>query len=402
MINSTACRKKKAPPLSRASKKTPAPRTRKIAAAPITQTQYSDSDTEASSPSRSIGGFDNAHAIAALLADQLDVTGVVDPRQQFESPALSNLDIIGIDEFLHGGVPPCVLTDDSEEEDGMDANFEDAEKDLGMKHRLVNTRTLPSVPVLYGLNREICGQSESSEKTSKCVFAWHSLICSTTNRKAFTDPKGLLPGEKVGLGLYRPSAFTASTSDCKAYDTKFLGEAFAFLSTYATANIMKKAITFYNAHLRAEYRIRMMAAGNPSAANGDAKVGQNSDVKKYLNAALGKRASQAMERCDDLHSAVDTHITDVEIHRKCFLVALAEGVTLFTHRLSVPQFFIQRCFILYSNPNRRAKWRGWMPSTASTLLRPFALRSKMFVAEMNTTVNGWFSDLFVRLRNLVR
>jgi len=79
-------------------------------------------------------------------------------------------------------------------------------------------------------------------------------------------------------------------------------------------------ITFYNAHLREEYRIHMHAAGNPSEANGQAKVGKNSNVKKFLSALLGKRVSLAMEWCDDLHAAIDTHITDHEIHRMLKLV----------------------------------------------------------------------------------
>jgi len=150
------------------------------------------------------------------------------------------------------------------------------------------------------------------------MFAWHVLICDHHDRMvACVDPEEVTdPNEKFGLALYYPSAFTADTADCNAYDTEFLGNVFAFLSMHGTANLMKKAIIFYNAHLRAEHRIRMQHAGNKSAVLGLAKLGNNSDIKRQVTAALGRTAVRAMELCIDLHSSVDSHITDDEVHRK--------------------------------------------------------------------------------------
>lgn len=320
------------------------------------------------------------------LLHQLDVSGEIHYDNVYSEGRTPLMSPPADVEEMITNLPPFVGGEDSDDED--ESNLQRAQKDNGMKDRLVNTRTLPSVPKLYGLSREVCGQSESSEKTSKCVFAWHVLFCCINKRPfSYVDPDTASPNQKFGLGLYRPAAFSPNTADCKAYDTKFLGEAFAFLNTYATANIMKKAITFYNAHLRAEYRIRMRAANNPSEANGEAKVGQNSDVKKYLSSALGKRASLAMERCEDLHAAVDTHITDQEIHSKprAVIHSCAPLLTISNRHFVFPT---QPCSSLFSVPCRPGKSHAWKPSTESTLLPPFVPPNRTFAVETSTTVSS--------------
>jgi len=189
------------------------------------------------------------------------------------------------------------VDDDSDDEETNADLLEQARRHTKAKKKLVQVRKLPAFDKLYGLNRVVCGQTIQSEKTSKCMFPWHILICDHYDRElTYVDPATATPNKKFGLSLYFQSAFTESTADSKAYDTEFLGKAFAFLSMHGTTNLMKKAITFYIAHLRAEHRIRMQYAGNRSAALGDAKLGNNQDIGKQLQSALGKTTMHAMDQ----------------------------------------------------------------------------------------------------------
>jgi hypothetical protein len=56
----------------------------------------------------------------------------------------------------------------------------------------------------------------------------------------------------------------------------------------------------------------MHAAGHPCPVLGDPEVGKNEEVKKILADAICKSATQAMDNCEDLHTAVDNFITEVE------------------------------------------------------------------------------------------
>jgi len=207
--------------------------------------------------------------------------------------------------------------------DSIDNGLDDAtvvDVDL-VKKNLRKAKTLPSVPDLYGMPRETCGQKKSSENTTKCMFAWHCYMAERDKRDVpYVEPldadgKKKPQTELFGLSLYRPEAFTDTSYDEKAYDTLFLGRAFGVLAKYCTYAMLKKAVCFYNAHLKAEHYNRMLAAGHPSPRLSDPQVGRNQTVKQQTAAASELRATAAMSKCEDLFSAVDNYISDDEDRR---------------------------------------------------------------------------------------
>ena len=189
-----------------------------------------------------------------------------------------------------------------------------------LKKSFRKSRTLPSVPDLYGMPRAICGQKLSSEQGTKCMFAWHCYMSEREGRTPYVDYRNS-DGEKkpqtelFGLSLYRPEAFTNSQHDEKAYDTLFLGRAFGVLAKYCTYQMLKKSVVFYNAHMKAEHYNRMLAAGHPSPRLSDPQVGKNQTVKQQMLACNEQRASRAMDNCEDLFTAVDSYISDDEDRR---------------------------------------------------------------------------------------
>jgi len=214
-------------------------------------------------------------------------------------------------------IPEVIAEEQAADLDELTSAVEDID---AVKKHLRKANTLPSVPILYGMDRATCGQKKSSEDTTKCMFVWHCYMSEWEGRIAYIEPKDEHGRERprtelFGLSLYRQEAFTAQTSDAKAYDTQFLGRTFSLLSNYCTYAMLKKAICFYNAHLKAEHKNRMLAAGHPVPVLSDPQIGCDESVKQQMSASGEKRSTHAMDNCEDLFSAVDNLITDDESRR---------------------------------------------------------------------------------------
>ena len=212
-----------------------------------------------------------------------------------------------------------------EDDNNNGANDDDDndDDDIPPTADLESTVSFPWMPVLYGLNRTVCGATVKSEKTARCIWAHWSKFCKGRSRLVHADPvdvTNLSPTTPVGLDLYRKESFTEFNSDENSFDKPLIGAFFTFLlSTSCTSNILTKAKTFLNAHLRAECKLRMMAVGNPNQDLGMAKVGCISSVKSCVEKALGETAQKSMDEFRDLHALLDRHMTDHEIRGKPLL-----------------------------------------------------------------------------------
>jgi len=269
-----------------------------------------------------------AHARQAFEAD-------------YEANRYENMGVLEVDNLIHTGSPHS-SDDEDDEDDYQEENNEreqelegtvdlleeqekqQAEADFMEEQEASQPSTGDTVPVArllqkssafpwmtetYKLTRENVGTTLATEKTCRMLAPYWDLFCKTqkNGRQAFT--------QGYGLSLF-PDAVEGhfTTANEEEYDTKLVGEFFTWLLEHASPNTIKKAKTFINSHLRAEFYKRLEQANHHSPRLGsNIKVGKNTAVKNACKAAMGEQANRAMAEFQDIQANIDEHMDEYEI-----------------------------------------------------------------------------------------
>ena len=154
---------------------------------------------------------------------------------------------------------------------------------------------LPDPPTLYGL--EDCGTSKSNSDSFKAIDKYWQSYCELKGRvPAFVSPQDIPDNEKFGLSLYNQDLFSdvSVTPQWESFDIQVVVDFFLHLSRQDkfTSTNMTKVISFFNCHLKAEYKVRMKNGNHPYPRLGQPAVGTIPEIKRIkssLNKSLQKR-----------------------------------------------------------------------------------------------------------------
>lgn len=192
-------------------------------------------------------------------------------------------------------------------------------------------------PCFADLYKGVCVPSvvsKSVENSFKAVWKHWDTYCKENGRRLCASSGGTASSRDTGLGLFEKceSQFTNSAKpDENSYETSVVG---SFFSHLPTLDLMKKAKTFINAHLKAEYYCRLKKAGyhSPTVPT-NISVGKLVEVSGCCKAAAKRNAVQARDNFQDFQAEVDNSISAPKI-RELAELALNSDTTEVLDKMS--------------------------------------------------------------------
>jgi hypothetical protein len=154
----------------------------------------------------------------------------------------------------------AALEDDEDEGEEDDPVPDDSQAGNTKKFLpAIRNNELPTIPRIYGMERDCCGIQESTEIRFRTITKYWIGFASKEdeNETPFL--------ENFGLGLYDSSHFSAERDNAdSSFNINRVRQFFLYLQEAGVSfNQMNKAKQFINSHLRCEFKNRLIAA-NPS------------------------------------------------------------------------------------------------------------------------------------------
>ena len=194
---------------------------------------------------------------------------------------------------------------------------------------------LPHILTLYGrTNWEEIATTEQSAKAFNSAGSNWIIFCNslTPYRSSHISPDSNRTfTELFGLCLYNQEIFTASAASAasthdppnpQAFDSGIVVQFFRWLTaqTDSKPSCFSKAKSFFNAHLRAEYKNRMAAAGLPNPHCPKVTVGSLHDVSRLCSQFQKALVQRDIDEMRDIHEHIDVFLSPQEIERLLTLV----------------------------------------------------------------------------------
>jgi hypothetical protein len=203
----------------------------------------------------------------------------------------------------------AALEDDEDEGEEDDPVPDDSQAGNTKKFLpAIRNNELPTIPRIYGMERDCCGIQESTEIRFRTITKYWIGFASKEdeNETPFL--------ENFGLGLYDSSHYSAERDNAdSSFNINHVRQFFLYLQEAGVSfNQMNKAKQFINSHLRCEFKNRLIAANHPSPHFGSASIGNSVEVTGIIQGVRKRKAKKDMDECFDIHAEVDNVIEKIQ------------------------------------------------------------------------------------------
>ena len=180
-----------------------------------------------------------------------------------------------------------------------------------------------TIPTMYNLSQSGCGTMKKTEEKGRPTFKLWASFCKEIDRPWLVENFGLGLYGHVG-GLFTEHSYPSS----EEFDRSLVHDFLEYIVTCTGFSLHKSTVPtacgFLNAHLKAEYYVRLQQGGCRNAQLGRAEVGKDPVVKRKRDQAVTNLAL-ARNQKKDLQSQVGCSISREEC-RAMLLMALGVDV----------------------------------------------------------------------------